>query len=170
LSETIVTERLELVPLRVEDAAEMAVVLGDERLHEFIGGRPLALDELRDRYARLVAGSGHADEEWLNWIVRLRDGSQAVGTVQATLHHAAGTAHVAWVIGFGWQGRGFATEAARALVDWLRGRGVGEILAHVHPEHRASARVAERAGLEPTGELDDGEQVWRARGRTAPRS
>ena len=38
--ETIGTERLMLTPLRVEDADELAEVLGDPRLHEFIGGGP----------------------------------------------------------------------------------------------------------------------------------
>jgi RimJ/RimL family protein N-acetyltransferase len=61
-----------------------------------------------------------------------------------------------------WQGRGYAVEAASALVAWLRERGVTEVAAHIHPGHTASARVAGRIGLAPTGELDDeGEQVWR---------
>ena len=33
----IETARLRLAPLRPEDADEMAEVLGDERLHEFMG-------------------------------------------------------------------------------------------------------------------------------------
>ena len=44
----IETERLILTPLGPEDAEEMAPVLRDERLHAFIGGRPLTVDELRD--------------------------------------------------------------------------------------------------------------------------
>jgi RimJ/RimL family protein N-acetyltransferase len=71
------------------------------------------------------------------------------------------TAYVAWVVGSPWQRQGFAAEAAAALVAWLRGEGVAEIVAHIHPEHRASAAVATRAGLRPTAELADGEQVWR---------
>jgi hypothetical protein len=34
----IVTERLVLAPLTIDDADAMVVVLGDQRLHEFIGG------------------------------------------------------------------------------------------------------------------------------------
>lgn len=58
----------------------MAAVLGHQRLHEFIGGRPATLTELRHRYARLAAGSSDPDELWLNWIVRRRADSQAVAT------------------------------------------------------------------------------------------
>jgi RimJ/RimL family protein N-acetyltransferase len=154
---------LNLTPLEVEDAEQVVAVLGDERLHEFIGGQPLTLDELRDRYARLVAGSGKADEVWLNWILRLRADSQPVGTVQATLTTDGDrwTAHVAWVIGADFQNQGFASEAARALVEWLREQGVEDIAAHVHRDHRASVVVATRAGLRSTDDEAGGEQVWR---------
>jgi RimJ/RimL family protein N-acetyltransferase len=161
---TIVTERLALVPLQVEDAEEMAGVLGDQRLHEFIGGEPDTIAGLRERYARLVAGSPDPDKVWLNWIVRRRSDAQAMGTVQATLTMSDGesTANVAWVIGVDWQSQGFASEAARALVGWLRQHGVDNIVAYIHPDHQASAAVAMRAGLRPTDEQAHGERVWRA--------
>jgi RimJ/RimL family protein N-acetyltransferase len=160
-AQSIRTARLDLRPLRMEDAGEMASVLGDPALHGHTGGRPLDVTELRDRYARRVGGrSADGREAWLNWTVRLRSDGAAVGTVQATV--AGDRAEVAWVVGVRWQGRGFASEAAVALVGWLRGRGVGAVSATIHPEHRASAGVARRAGLQPTGEVVDGETVWRS--------
>ncbi len=68
---------------------------------------------------------------------------------------------MAWVIGTPWQGHGYATEAARGLVDWLASAGVRTIEAYVDPDHAASATVAARAGLRATDELVDGERVWR---------
>jgi hypothetical protein len=67
---TILTRRLTLSALTVDDADEMVSVLGDDRLYEFVGGRPATPDELRDRYRHLVAGPKHPGEVWLNWIVR----------------------------------------------------------------------------------------------------
>ena len=124
---SIWTERLVLRPLRVADAEELAGVLGDPALHEFIGGRPDNPEELRRRYAAMVAGPGRPGELWRNWVVRRRVDAAAVGTVQATLtRHAEGwKAEVAWVVGVPWQGRGYATEAARALVAGLVEAGVG---------------------------------------------
>jgi RimJ/RimL family protein N-acetyltransferase len=159
---TITTERLRLDPLQVEDADEMVAVLDDERLHEFTGGRPATLAELRTHYGRLLAGSPNTEEVWLNRIVRRGRDSQAVGTVQATLRDGGETALVAWVIGLEWQKQGFASEAARALVDWLREQGVHQFVARIHPAHVASGEVAARAGLEPTEEEVSGEQVWRS--------
>ena len=152
------TARLELTPLTVADADAMATVLADEHLHEFIGGQPATVEELRARYARQVAGSGRPDEVWLNWIVRVA--GVPVGYVQATVEPPAGTADVAWVIGTPWQGNGYATEAAAGLVAWLRGRGLA-VTAAIAPGHRASERVAAAVGLSVTDELVDGERVWR---------
>jgi RimJ/RimL family protein N-acetyltransferase len=122
---------------------------------------------LRDRYARLVAGSSDPYEVWLNWIVRRRSDTQPIGTVQATLTTRDGqsTANVAWVIGVDWQNQGFASEAARALIEWVRQHGADDVIACIHPDHQASAVVAARAGLRPTDEQRDGEQVWRASDR-----
>ena len=158
-SSTIITRRLSLVPLQVADAEEMAGVLGDTRLHEFIGGQPATIATLRVRYASLVGGSPDPDEVWLNWIVRRRSDEQPIGTVQATLttRHGQSTANVAWVIGVDWQKQGFASEAARALIEWLRQHGADDVTACIHPEHQASAVVATRAGLRQTHEQRDGE-------------
>ena len=152
---------LSLVPLAVADADEMVGVLSADALYAFTGGSRLGLDELRVRYARLTVGrSPDGSQEWCNWIVRREVGGQAVGYVQATIMDGGARAGIAWVIGLDWQGHGYAREAARALVAWLDSRGVTLIQAHIHPEHAASAAVARRAGLLPTGHFDDGEQLW----------
>jgi RimJ/RimL family protein N-acetyltransferase len=160
---TITTDRLVLTPLRQTDADAMVDVLGDECLHEFIGGHPAGLAELRSRYGRLVAGCGDPDEIWLNWIVRRGVAQEPIGTVQATVTRLGDgwTAEIAWVIGVPWQAQGFAVEAARALVGWLHGRRVAVVTAAIHPDHHASATVAARAGLTATTEEIDGERIWR---------
>ncbi|WP_225889225.1 GNAT family N-acetyltransferase [Streptomyces resistomycificus] len=159
VAEPIRTPRLDLLPLRVEHAEEMAAVLSDPALHTFVGGAPHSPAALRTRYRRLVAGSPDPDVSWCNWVLRPREEERLVGTVQATVTRRH-TAEIAWVVGTPWQGRGFASEAARALVAEL-GRSVGTIVAHIHPGHLASAAVAAAAGLAPTDEEQDGEQRWR---------
>ncbi|MET9881940.1 GNAT family N-acetyltransferase [Streptomyces sp. NPDC006430] len=158
---------MDLLPLCVEHAGEMASVLGDVALHEFIGGAPLTAGALRERYARLAAGSPDPADVWCNWVLQLRADGRLVGTVQATLTPARDTAELAWIIGTPWQGRGFATEAARAVAGWLVDLPVGRLIAHVHPDHRASAAVAAACGLAPTPHLADGEVRWEY-GATTP--
>jgi len=166
-AEPISTARLDLVPLRVEHAGEMAAVLSDPALHSFIGGEPLPPPAVRARYERLVTGSPDPAVVWCNWVLGLRAESCLVGTVQATLTDRASVAEIAWVVGTPWQGRGLATEAAEGLVSWLGGRqSVRTVVAHIHPGHRASAAVATAAGLAPTDQWQDGEIRW----QTATRS
>ena len=160
----IATERLVLVPLQAEDADELCEVLDDDRLHEFTGDRLASVTELRDRFVLLAAGSPREGEHWLNWVVRRRLDSQALGTVQVTVRSAQGrrVARLGWMIGIPWQGKGYASEAAVALVEWVQRQGVDDIGANIHPGHRASEIVAERAGLQETEEQFEGERVWRA--------
>ena len=161
--------RLRLVPVTVSDAGEMVHVLSGAALYAITGGSPPGLDELRARYARQAAGrSPGGQEEWHNWILRREPGGEAIGYVQATIVEDGRRAEIAWVVGLRWQGQGYATEAARALIGWLDARGAVVIQAHIHPEHAASAAVAQRAGLRPSGVVTNGEQLW-LRDRAAAR-
>jgi RimJ/RimL family protein N-acetyltransferase len=96
--------------------------------------------------------------QWRNWVIRLLAEDRLAGTVQATV--TGDVAEVAWVVGTAWQGRGIASEAARALVGHLRATGVATVVAHIHQQHRASAAVAAAAGLAPTAHERDGERRW----------
>ncbi|MFF0791699.1 GNAT family N-acetyltransferase [Streptomyces spiralis] len=160
---TIHTGRLILLPLAVEHAEEMSAVLSDPDLHTFVGGAPATVQALRGRYERLVAGSPDPGVSWCNWLIQLCDADCLTGTVQATVTRDGhgGVAEIAWVVGTPWQRRGIATEAARGLVAWLRGQGVRTVIAHIHPDHKASAAVATGIGLTPTDQWHDGEVRWR---------
>ena len=62
------------------------------------------------------------------------------------------------------QGRGFATEAARALADFAFASGsVARVCAHTRPENNASSRVLTKCGFTLIGEVMDPEDglVWR---------
>ena len=159
------TERLDLEPLTADHAAELAPVLDDAALHEFIGGAPLPAAALARRYARLAARrSPEGHQRWGNWVMRVRGTGHAIGTVQVTMPAAgpaAGPAEVAWVVGVQAQGHGYAKEAACGLVAMLREAG-WTVAAHIHPAHLASQRVARAAGLSPTEEVQDGEVRWAA--------
>lgn len=166
--QTITTRRLDLLPLLVEHAEQMAAVLSDPALHTFTGGTPETPQALRARYQRMTAGSPDPAVSWLNWVIWVRDEACLAGTVQATISPSGHgpIAEIAWVVGTPWQGRGIATEAAQGLVDWLSQQPIPTIIAHIHPDHQASAAVAVAAGLTPTDEWHEGEIRW---GRSLPR-
>ena len=158
---SIESARLRLAPLTPADVDELFVLLDDPRLHAFTGGEPRTREELSRWLAFVRPGrSPSGDEVWCNWIIRRREDGVAIGTAQATIIGDEGT--LAWVIGIGWQGQGFAKEAARAVAAWLRSRGISRLRAHIHRDHFASNAVARSIGLIATNELVDGEVVWRS--------
>ncbi len=163
----------------------MVGLLADRRLYTFSDDEPSpTLEGLRARYARQAAGrSPDGREVWHSWIVRERESGRAVGFVQATVGATAGTssasvdtagtpydgatsAELAWLVGVPWQGRGYATEAAAAVRDAVRGPGsatgddVTRVHAHIAPGHVASEAVARHLGLAPTQVVLDGETRW----------
>lgn len=76
---------------------------------------------------------------------------------------ADGTVEIAYSVDPEHQGRGFATEAAQALVDYALSRQVRVVCAHTLPEGTASMRVLGKLGFTCVGEVVDPEDgvVWR---------
>ncbi len=76
-----------------------------------------------------------------------------------------GIAEIAYGIAPAYQGRGYATEAAKALIDFAKSDDrVTTIRAHTLPEKNASTRVLEKCGLKRIGDTVDPENnlpVWR---------
>jgi RimJ/RimL family protein N-acetyltransferase len=75
-----------------------------------------------------------------------------------------GVVEIAYGIVPSFEGRGYATEAARALVDFARrDEKVRQIIAHTMPEANASTHVLKKCGFTFAGEVIDPEdgRVWR---------
>jgi RimJ/RimL family protein N-acetyltransferase len=159
--ENIDTELALLVPLRATDADELAGLLEEAQLREWLRAQDVA--ELRDRFAAWeTRRSPGGDELWLNWVIRDRGDGRAQGWVQATVR--GGAASVAYALLPAERGAGAASDAVRALVRWLRDRlGVTTVTAEIDDSNAASARVAVAAGFERTIHRAGDEVVWEHR-------
>ncbi len=164
------TPRLVLAPLSPGDAREAYPAFADRGLYRWMVGEPPA-DEtaLRNTFERLAAGCPRPDERWLNWLARRRDGEALVGWHQATV---MGTrADVAWVTFAAHRRCGYAREGAAAVIAWLAGFGVREIVAQSDVRNEASCATASSLGFVPDAgtipETLHGEatvdRVWRLR-------
>lgn len=94
--------------------------------------------------------------------VKLQDGDTPVGFVQATVDQQERglEANIAWVISPEPQGQRIASEATKAMIDWLKANDISRYVAFVHPGHQASIGVARNQGLRPTSVIEDGEIRW----------
>ena len=160
------TARLTLEPLWLDHADEMATLLADPRLHEFTGGDPPTLEYLRERYHERLSAPAAGGPWWCNWVVRHRDSGLAVGGIQALVGRgdAGWVAEIAWILAYEHQGRGYAREAAEAMIAWLRAEGVRDLVGDIHARNEPSMRLARALGLAPTDEVaeHEGDVRWRA--------
>lgn len=89
------------------------------------------------------------------------DDQQRSGRPTIRKHDDDAVADVAWVIAAPDQRRGYAREAAAAMVGRLRRHGARVVNAYVRPQHEASMAVARSLGLHRTETMVDGEVRWR---------
>ena len=68
-----------------------------------------------------------------------------------------------------WQNRGYATEATRALIEYLFRAGRQRIRAQTFPHLEASQRVMQKCGMRPAGAGDEAGTVCYAISRDQPR-
>ncbi len=98
--------------------------------------------------------------EWFQFAVVLRPAGRLIGDCAAVPHaDEPRQCEIGFTIAPGYQGRGYATEAAILLVDYLfAGRGKHRITASCDARNTASAAVLERLGMRQEGHLR--ESTW----------
>ncbi|KXK59161.1 acetyltransferase [Micromonospora rosaria] len=105
----------------------------------------------------------HADhgDRYGVWAIEVRDSGLVVGTVLLKPLPGRDESRLTDDIEVGWHlhpdswGHGYATEAARALVDRELATGTPVVYAVVHPENTASMAVARRLGMTHVGRRTD---------------
>ena len=97
--------------------------------------------------------------------ITLRDTGKAVGMVEINAGPLFPEPELGWQLYAGHEGRGFATDAARALRDWAFATlSLQSLVSYTAPENLASQAVARRLGavIDPGAPVqDEGDIVWR---------
>jgi len=155
------TARLTLGPLESRDAEALVTLAGAFEVADTTATipHPYTPDDARmflalDAAERMSGGS-------VRFAVRL-DGEALVGIV--SLHQIdrdGRRAELGYWIGVPWWGRGYATEAARAVVRYgFDELGLHKIHAHYLARNPASGRVLERIGMRREGLLREEVCKW----------
>jgi ribosomal-protein-alanine N-acetyltransferase len=86
------------------------------------------------------------------WVIVLKENQKLVGMIE--MHINDYRADLGYGLARSFWGRGFATEAVKAIVDWaLAQASIFRVWAVCDVENLASARVLEKAGLQREGLL-----------------
>jgi RimJ/RimL family protein N-acetyltransferase len=153
------TERLLLRPYDDGDLDNLHAVYSRPDVARWLYYEASTLEQSREKLARKIAGRELSEEQALSAAVQLRDGTYVGDAVLFYLSVEHKTVEVGFSFDPRYQGKGYATEAARALVDWAFSRGFHRVIGRLEPRNTASARVLEKLGMRREAHLVENEWV-----------
>jgi RimJ/RimL family protein N-acetyltransferase len=141
------TERLVLRAPRLADVKAVAALANDRRIAENTLRIP---HPYRAADAEAFIGAANASDEEVVFLATLRDGS-IIGACGIAMFDGV-TPEIGYWFGVPFWGNGYATEAARALVDHaFTALGHEHLVAGARVSNPASRRVLEKCGFQWTG-------------------
>jgi len=148
---TIITPRLALRPFSEKDVEPLLHIMNEaDIMRYFPNPDPPAVERVQNLIARLLTHWEEHDYGW--WAVAPLPDQPLAGWCGLTFLPETGETEVAYLLTKAWWGRGLATEAAQAALQFgFEKLGFEQIIAVVHPENRASIRVIEKLGMDFTG-------------------
>lgn len=142
VTEPILTDRLVLRSMKQDDAADVWSIWGDYEMGKYLAD-PYYQDAkvLHDLFVDV--------DEWedYSFVAHARDSGAFVGTCSIGTEGPEGTWGFGYCVTRAQQGKGYATEMAKALVDFIYGQGIRDFQGTVAVENVASCRVMEKCGM-----------------------
>lgn len=145
----IETERLILRTWRKEDAQTYFQINEDPKVAEFVRG-PLTMEQIND----FITAVNKQQEKhgYTLWAVQLKETGELMGFIGLNYTdweaHFTPAVEVAWRLGSQYWGKGYATEGAKASLDYgFKQCGLKEIVSFTVPLNIRSIRVMEKIGL-----------------------
>ena len=144
--------------MRIETERLILYPISDEEMERCIAGEQDP--ELRQAYGEMLQGCRREPERRLWYALWLLELKSTPGVVAGDLCFkglgADGTVELGYGLREGFCGRGYMTEAVKAVSAWaLRQPGVARVEAETAPENAASQALLARVGYRPTGVLGE---------------
>jgi RimJ/RimL family protein N-acetyltransferase len=140
----IETERLTLRPLTADDLDAWFALHSDDRVNRFVGAY-----SRKQTAARLT----HIEKQWAErghglYAVELKSSGEFIGRCGLNYWEQFDEIEAGWTFKAETWGRGYATEAARACVEWgFATLDAPYFTAMIRPGNTPSVRVAQRLGF-----------------------
>lgn len=142
----IETERLVIRRFKEEDWKDLYEYLSDEEVVRYEPYQTFSVEEAQ-REAKSRAESPHF------FAVCLKENNNLIGNVYFAKQEFK-TWEIGYVFNRAYQGKGYATEAANAVIEYgFETRGARRIVAMCNPLNVASWRLLERLGMRREGHL-----------------
>jgi RimJ/RimL family protein N-acetyltransferase len=145
----IETERLILRTWQKEDAEAYFRINQDPKVIEFLTG-PLTMEQVN----AFITGANKQFEErgFTLWATCLKETGELIGWVGLNYldfqAHFTPAVEIGWRLGSQYWGKGYATEAAKAVLDYGFNRlNLKELVSCTVPDNTRSRRVMEKLGM-----------------------
>jgi [ribosomal protein S5]-alanine N-acetyltransferase len=165
MTDIISTERLSLRPFQPRDAGRIAYLAGDYDVARMCARVPSPYPVLAaEGWLELQAAARRKGDEFAFAVTRPRDG--LIGACGVTRLKGGSVFELGYWLGRPYWGEGYATEAARAVIEWAQARlGATGFLAGHFADNPASGAVLRKLGFRPTHAT---QMFGLARGTAAP--
>lgn len=150
----IETERLILRGHRAEDFEAIAAQWADPAVVKYISGTPSSREA---SWSRLLRYPGHWQMLGFGYWILYEKNNGAEGAFAGEIGLADyqreitpsldGMAEMGWVIAPAFHGKGYAFEAAQAVLKWADTHLDRQLCCIIDPQHQASIRLAEKCGF-----------------------
>ena len=150
---TLETERLYLRLWQADDFEQYARICADPQVMQYLGGKTYSRLEAWRHFAYLVGhwhlrGYGH-------WAVEEKASGNLIGRLGLQNPEGWPGFEIGWTLAQESWGKGYATEGAqRVLMYAFREMNQDHVISLIHPDNKASIRVAEKVGETLEGETE----------------
>lgn len=145
----IITDRLLLRPIHLNDAPAVFQYRSDSTVNKYQGWIPESVSGVNDFIGNRVAPEIDMPGTWFQFVILIHDTGELIGDIG--VHFSAENsfqAELGITLGEEHQGKGYATEALREIITYLFNRlGKRRITASIDPRNSPSVALFERLGF-----------------------
>ena len=117
----LMTDRLQLTPLRPADLESVAIWSRDPAVYEYIQAEPKTLEETQTILKRIIERYAYPSTYY--WAIRLRDSERCIGCIFVDMMVEAGCwCSVDFLMDRRQWGNSYLSEALKAVIDFLIGQ------------------------------------------------
>ena len=168
----ITTERLELKPIKLEDAEALFKITsnktttrymlyaGTENIQETID----FITDCQKDWNRWYINKNQPNVA-LNFSIFIKNTTTPIGTIEIDILEDPTTAEMGWMIHNDFQNKGYGSEAAFAIVDFAKKLGIKSIVAHCDKRNIPSFSLMKKIGMKLVS--DNGDRIYPKTGEIA---
>jgi aminoglycoside 6'-N-acetyltransferase len=142
------TQRLVLRPLTERDVDDVLAWMGDPDVARYQLYEPRSRADVEEHIAKAIAATRLAEkDDWVEFAIQL-DG-RVIGLIYFKVSSVEDrTGEIGWALTRAFQGKGYALEAARVVLDLAFGElGLHRVTAELDPRNDASVALCLRLGM-----------------------